>query len=88
MVVIWRTGLAGALAESVAVAVAVAVGPVGVAVARVVAVAVAVAVGVETPPVQAPSFDHQLSFDGLKAEVGGQSRVAGMFASAWYSVLL
>jgi hypothetical protein len=78
-------GLAGAPADIVEVAVAVAVGPVGVAVGRDVAVAVAVEVGVDTVPVHAPSFVHQLSVDGLKAE---QSRVAGISATAWYSVLL
>ena len=40
------------------------------------------------PRQQPPSFTHQLSFEGSNGEVGGQSRVAGTSAIAWYSVLL
>jgi hypothetical protein len=61
------------------VAVARAVVAVAVAVARAVAVAVAVA-----PPLHVPLFVHQLSEDGLYGEFGGQSRVAGIAATAVY----
>jgi hypothetical protein len=68
------------VAVGVAVRVAVAV-----AVARVLAVAVRVAVAVAVAPVlQVPLFVHQLSLLGLKGELGGQSLVAGIGATAVY----
>ena len=55
---------------------------VAVAVARaVVAVAVARAVvGVAVPALHVPLFVHQLSFEGLNGEFGGQSRLLGIGA--------
>jgi hypothetical protein len=81
--------VAVAVTRVVAVAVAVAVAR-DVAVALFVAVAVArtVAVAVAVAPLQAPLFVHQLSELGSKGELGGQSRVAGMAASAVYFELL
>ena len=36
------------------------------------------------PPLHVPLFVHQLSFDGLNGELGGQSRVAEIGAIAVY----
>jgi hypothetical protein len=70
------------VAVLVAVAVAVFVGvAVGVLVAVALAVAVLVAVA---PPLQVPTFVHQLSLPGLYGEFGGQSRLAAIGAIAVY----